>query len=78
MNFRHEGSSNSTAVPMELGYTDEVEEAHDELNAVNSSSGYQGRKRMDPGKMQELRKQGKCFKCERTGHLARDCQRKNA
>lgn len=74
-------SSGSSAVPMELGFTDledASEAASTSLNAMKSSSGYQGKRRLDPELYKKYREAGKCFKCGQTGHISKNCNRKNA
>lgn len=68
-------SSSNNSAPMELGNTEEVEDASEELgNHVSAlSSRYQGSNRLGQEEIRQLIKEKKCFKCKKTGHIARRC-----
>jgi hypothetical protein len=54
-------SSASTSVPMELGNTEES------VAYIGTNS------RLSPEEMKKLRLEKRCFKCKKTGHIARKC-----
>lgn len=66
------------SVPMELGQA-EHESATDEYDVEDSSTvtlaqaNYKGSRRLAPEEQRRLMKEGRCFNCQETGHLSRDC-----
>jgi type II secretory pathway pseudopilin PulG len=59
-------SSSGGAVPMEIGNTEE-----ETLAFVSGST------KLSPEEFDKLRKEKKCFRCKRTGHVARRCNQTN-
>ena len=58
-------SSSSSSVPMDLSVADEVD-----LHAVMNG---QVLKKLTDAERDQLRRQGKCFRCRQIGHISRDC-----
>jgi hypothetical protein len=69
---RHSGSgtavtASSSSVPMDLSA---IEDHHEvDLNAMNG----QVLKKLTDAERDQLRRQGKCFRCRQSGHISRDC-----
>jgi hypothetical protein len=69
-------SSFITTTPMELGNTEQVENDHNESEkevAAIISRRYKGNNKLSDDEIQKLITERKCFKCKRTGHIARRC-----
>jgi hypothetical protein len=64
--------TSSTSAPMDLSA---AEKETNELNAMNNNNtSYTPLKKLTDAEREELRRQGKCFRCrQRAGHMARDC-----
>jgi len=65
----------TTSVPMELGSLDQHQD--ETIDRANHVSTYQGNRKLSPDLFKRLMEEKKCFKCQRTGHIARNCDRKN-
>lgn len=77
----YSSSSQQGPTPMELGRlqqnehtsddegTDDDEETEESVSALN--------RRLTPEEIEEYKRQGKCFKCGRHGHLSRNCPTRN-
>lgn len=79
---RSNHSSASQSVPMELGQAendmqqDQYEYDHD-ATVASAQSNYKGNHHLSPEDQKRLMREGRCFFCQESGHLARDCpQRK--
>jgi thiol:disulfide interchange protein len=76
-----QSSSSSSSTPMELGRIQqqeqestndentEEEQAYQQLNAMN--------KKLTPEETEEYKRQGKCFRCGKQGHISRNCPTRN-
>jgi hypothetical protein len=76
---------NGSSVPMEMG---NIEHDHNKsgdefgqsesLNAItnNRNRKFASGRNIDRQELQKLKQEGKCFRCQKTGHLARNCQEK--
>jgi hypothetical protein len=90
--FNSNSSSNNGATPMELGNTEVVEQndvrnnLDQEWEQAKLNYIYDGKKNvtfkrrgpeLSKEEYDQLSKEGKCFKCRRKGHMARNCSVNN-
>ena len=64
-------NTSSSSVPMELtavSSTTEIQSSESELNAMIGPL-----KKLTDAEREQLRREGKCFRCRNRGHLSRDC-----